>query len=178
MRLFNYLNMAISQIDIAIADTHVREISYFGALIGGLVGALLGGFDDYLKALLIFMVIDYITGLMVGKQGNKLNSKIGFIGLKRKVTILIAVIVGSVVDRYILRDGEVFRTAVIFMYLSNEGISIIENCSKLGVPIPKKLQKILEQLNDNDDVDEVLKNDDEINKIFEEQNNENYEEKN
>lgn len=147
IRLFSYLNVAI-------AETNVREISYYGGAVGIFIIGLLGGLDDFLKALIIFMVIDYLTGVLVAWQRKKLSSSTGFTGLRRKGTILLLVILGSVVDTYILQKGQVVRTAVIFTYLSNEGISILENCSNLGLPIPKKLKSVLEQLNDTDSDEE------------------------
>lgn len=128
----------------------MREINLVGTMFGGLVGALFGGLDGFLKALIVFMVIDYITGVMVACHFKELSSAIGFIGIIRKGAILLLVILGTVVDTYILQNGQVVRTAVIFAYISNEGISILENCSKLGLAIPKKFQNVLKQLNDDD----------------------------
>lgn len=171
MRFLNILSSTISNLNIAISDTNVREACYAWTVVGALAGALFGGLDGFLKALIIFMVIDYLTGLMVAWQNEKVSSKIGFVGLRRKGTILLLVILGTVVDTYILQKGQVVRTAVIFTYLSNEGISILENCSNLGLPIPKKLKKVLEQLNDDEEA-EAVKKDVEIDKTFEQQNNE------
>ncbi len=123
-------------------------------LLGGLFAYLFGELDAFLYALIIFIVIDYITGLMIAFNNKKLSSSVGFKGITKKCTMLLMVIVANIIDKNILQDGNVIRTAVIFFYLSNEGISIIENASALGVPVPKKLLKVLEQIND----DEVLEN--------------------
>lgn len=174
MWIINILNNTISNFNLAISETHVREASYIWLVVGGFVGALFGGLDGFLRALIIFMVIDYITGVMVAWQEHKWSSEIGFEGLRKKGTILLLVILGTVVDTYILQKGQVVRTAVIFTYLSNEGISILENCSNLGLPIPKKLKSVLEQLNDTDSDEEKKtvkenNNDDETEEIEEDE---------
>lgn len=94
------------------------------------------------------MVIDYITGVMVGISQKKLSSEVGFKGICKKVLIFLLVGVGSIVDTRIIGEGNVVRTAVVFFYLSNEGISILENVAIIGLPVPKKLKDVLEQLND------------------------------
>lgn len=164
----------VSYLSVAIAETNVREISYYGGVIGIFIIGLMGGLDGFLKALIIFMVIDYLTGVLVAWQRKKLSSEVGFEGLRKKGTILLLVILGSVVDTYILQKGQAVRTAVIFTYLSNEGISILENCSNLGLPIPKKLKSVLEQLNDTDSDEEKKtvkenNNDDETEEIEEDE---------
>lgn len=115
--------------------------------VGGVVGSFLGGVDGFLYALIVFVVIDYITGVMVGISQKKLSSEIGFKGIAKKVLIFLLVGVGSIIDAKILGEGSVVRTAVVFFYLSNEGISILENVSIIGLPIPQKLKDVLEQLN-------------------------------
>ena len=115
--------------------------------IGGFIGSFLGGVDGFLYALIAFVVIDYITGVMVGITQKKLSSEVGFKGIFKKVLIFLLVGVGSIVDTKILGEGNAIRTAVVFFYLSNEGISILENVAIIGLPIPQKLKEILEQLN-------------------------------
>ncbi len=117
------------------------------AAIGGWLGWLLGGWDGFLYALVVFVVIDYLTGLMAAVVEKKLSSEVGFRGIFKKVLIFMLVGIGSVIDQQIIGDGSVLRTAVIFFYISNEGISIIENAGRIGLPIPQKLKEILEQLN-------------------------------
>lgn len=116
--------------------------------IGGYLGFFLGGWDGFLNALTIFVVLDYITGIMVGIVEKKVSSDIGARGIFKKVLIFTLVGVGHILDTYILGKGGVIRTAVIFFYLSNEGISILENSAKIGLPIPEKLKDVLVQLKD------------------------------
>jgi toxin secretion/phage lysis holin len=115
--------------------------------IGGYIGYFLGGIDGFMYALITFVVIDYITGLMVAVVEKKMSSEVGFAGIFRKVLIFILVGISNIVDVHLIKNGSAIRTAVIFFYISNEGISIIENAAKIGLPIPKKLKDILEQLN-------------------------------
>ena len=115
---------------------------------GGFLGWFLGGIDGFLYALIAFTVIDYITGVMCAITDKKLSSSVGFKGICRKVLIFTMVGIGNIVDVYVLGQGGVLRTAVIFFYLSNEGVSILENSAHLGLPIPEKLKEVLEQLHD------------------------------
>lgn len=123
---------------------------YGFATIGGFLGYFLGGFDGFLYALVTFVVIDYITGLMVAVIEKKLSSEIGFRGIFKKVLIFCLVGIGHIIDLHLIKSGSVVRTAVIFFYISNEGISILENTALIGLPVPKKLKDILEQLKDKD----------------------------
>ena len=115
---------------------------------GGFLGWFLGGFDGFLYALIAFTVIDYITGVMCAITDKKLSSSVGFKGICRKVLIFTLVGIGNIVDVYVLGQGGVLRTAIIFFYLSNEGVSIMENTAHLGLPIPTKLKEVLEQLHE------------------------------
>lgn len=115
--------------------------------IGGVLGVFLGGMDGLIYALLAFSVIDYVTGIMCAIDKKELSSSVGFKGIARKIIIFSLVEVANILDVYILGHVGVLRAAVIFFYLSNEGISILENTSKLGLPVPEKLQNILQQLN-------------------------------
>ncbi len=101
-------------------------------------------------ALLAFVVIDYLTGIMVAVLEKKLSSEIGFRGIFKKILIFILVGIGNIIDVYIIGNGSSVRTAVIFFYISNEGISIFENIGKIGLPIPEKLKNALEQINEED----------------------------
>ena len=116
------------------------------AVVGGWLGYFLGGWDGFLYALLTFVVIDYITGLMCAVLDKKLSSEVGFRGIFKKVLIFSLVAIGHIIDKNVIGDGFVIRTAVIFFYLSNEGISILENAVHVGLPVPQKLKDILEQL--------------------------------
>jgi toxin secretion/phage lysis holin len=117
--------------------------------LGGWLGWFLGGCDGLLFALVAFVVIDYITGIMCAVVDKKLSSAVGFKGIFKKVLIFALVGVGHILDTRVIGAGSVLRTAVIFFYLSNEGISLLENAGHLGLPIPKKLKSILEQLHDH-----------------------------
>ena len=121
--------------------------------LGGFLGWFLGGADGFLYALIAFVVIDYITGVMCAISDKSLSSEVGFRGICRKVLIFILVGVGNLLDVYILGEAGVLRTAVIFFYLSNEGVSLIENAAHLGLPIPAKLKAVLEQLHDRSEKD-------------------------
>ena len=118
---------------------------------GGFLGWFLGGVDGFLYALIAFTVIDYITGVMCAITDKKLSSSVGFKGICRKVLIFTLVGIGNIVDVYVLGQGGVLRTAVIFFYLANEGLSIVENAARLGIPIPQKLRIMLEQLKEENE---------------------------
>lgn len=125
-----------------------NTIQLIFTVIGGWLGYFLGGCDGLLYALIAFVVIDYITGIMCAVVDKNLSSEIGFKGICRKVLIFILVGIANIVDIQIVGTGSVLRTAVIFFYLSNEGISLLENSGHLGLPIPQKMMDILEQLHD------------------------------
>ena len=118
------------------------------AAVGGWLGYFLGGCDGLLIALVVFTVVDYITGLMCAISDRKLSSEVGFRGICRKVLIFFLVGVANILDVEIIGIGSVLRTAIIFFYLSNEGVSLLENAAHLGLPIPKKLKDVLAQLHD------------------------------
>ena len=121
------------------------------AAVGGWLGYFLGGFDGLLYALIAFMVVDYITGVMCAIVDKTLSSAVGFKGICRKVLILALVGIAHILDANIIGDGSVLRTAVIFFYLSNEGVSLLENAAHLGLPIPEKMKEILAQLHNRAD---------------------------
>lgn len=123
--------------------------------VGGWLGWFLGGCDGLLYALVLFVVVDYITGVMCAAADHKLSSEVGFKGICRKVLIFLLVGIGHVLDAQIIGTGSVLRTAVIFFYLSNEGVSLLENAGHLGLPIPEKLKIVLEQLHDKAEKDET-----------------------
>ncbi len=119
----------------------------FSAL-GGFLGWFLGGMDGFLYALIAFVVIDYITGVMCAIADKNLSSGVGFKGICRKVLIFALVGIGNIIDVQVLGSPGVLRTAVIFFYLSNEGVSILENSTHLGLPVPEKLKEVLAQLHE------------------------------
>lgn len=122
--------------------------------VGGWLGYFLGGCDGLLYALLAFVVLDYLTGLMCAIVDKKLSSEIGFKGIFKKVLIFVMVGIGHIIDVQVLGSVGVLRTAVIFFYLSNEGVSLVENAAHLGLPIPAKLKAVLEQLHDRAEKEE------------------------
>lgn len=122
------------------------------AALGGLAGFMFGELDGLMVALIAFIVLDYITGILVGTAKRRLSSHTSFVGLVKKALILVIVAVAHIVDTQILGgQNSVFRSAACCLYIANEGLSILENCGELGVPLPSKLRSVLEQLkNDND----------------------------
>ena len=124
------------------------------AAIGGGIGWFLGGADGFLYALIAFVVIDYITGVMCAIVDKKLSSAVGFRGIFKKVLIFLLVGVANILDAQVIGAGCVLRTAVIFFYISNEGVSLLENAGHLGLPIPTKLKAVLEQLHDRAEKEE------------------------
>lgn len=120
------------------------------AVLGSLLGFLLGGFDGYLVTLVGFILIDYLTGLALAVARRQLSSEIGFVGILKKMLILVMVAMGHLLDVNLLGGGATMRTAVIFFYAANEGISITENLGCLGFPIPGKLKQVLAQLREEE----------------------------
>ena len=127
---------------------NVTQVAF--ATVGGFVGWFLGGFDGFLYALVAFVAIDYLTGVMCAINDKTLSSAVGFRGICRKVLIFAMVGLANILDVYILGEGSVLRTAVIFFYLSNEGVSMLENAAHLGMPVPDKLKDVLEQLHERE----------------------------
>lgn len=125
----------------------------FSAL-GGWLGYFLGGCDGLLYALIAFVVIDYITGVMCAIINRELSSEVGFKGIFRKVLIFLLVGIANIIDVQVIGTGAVLRTAVIFFYISNEGVSLLENAGHLGLPIPEKIKTVLEQLHDRAEKEE------------------------
>lgn len=121
------------------------------AAIGGWLGYFLGGLDGLLIALIVFMVLDYITGIMCAIADKKLSSEVGFRGICKKVLILMLVGVAHIVDVHVVGTGSALRGAVLCFYLSNEGLSLLENAAHLGLPVPDKLKDILAQLHNRED---------------------------
>lgn len=116
--------------------------------VGGWLGWFLGGCDGLLYALIAFVVIDYITGVMCAINDHTLSSEVGFRGICRKVLIFLLVGIANILDVNVIGTGSVLRTAVIFFYISNEGVSLLENAAHLGLPVPEAIKTVLEQLHD------------------------------
>ena len=122
--------------------------------LGGWLGYFLGGMDGLLIALIVFAVLDYITGVMCAIEDKTLSSAVGFRGIARKVIIFMLVGVGHILDTHVVGTGSALRTAVICFYLSNEGVSLLENASHLGLPVPERLKSVLEQIHKRGEKDE------------------------
>ena len=120
--------------------------------IGAVIGIFIGGADGLIKALIIFAIVDYITGVAAAAIEHRLNSEIGFKGITKKLLLFCIVGVAHVLDLYVLGTGAVCRSAVVLFYIANEGLSIVENVARCGLPIPDKLRVILEQLKEDNNV--------------------------
>ena len=118
------------------------------AAVGGWLGYYLGGCDGLLLALVAFAAADYLTGVMCAVSDRNLSSNVGFKGICRKVLIFLLVGIANILDVHVIGTGSVLRTAVIFFYISNEGVSLLENAAHLGLPVPGKIKVVLEQLHD------------------------------
>ena len=125
-----------------------NTIQLIFSAVGGWLGYFLGGCDGLLYALIAFVVIDYITGVMCAIINRELSSAVGFKGIFRKVLIFLLVGIANIIDVQVIGTGAVLRTAVIFFYISNEGVSLLENAGHLGLPIPERVKAVLEQLHD------------------------------
>ena len=123
-------------------------IQFVFTAVGGWLGYFIGGCDGLLIALVVFVAVDYVTGVMCAISDKKLSSEVGFKGICRKVLIFLLVGIANILDVQVIGTGSVLRTAVIFFYLSNEGVSLLENAAHLGLPVPEKMKDILEQLHD------------------------------
>jgi toxin secretion/phage lysis holin len=120
------------------------------AAVGGGIGWFFGELDGFFYALLAFVVIDYLTGVMCAIADRSLSSEVGFRGIFRKVLIFVMVGAGHILDAQVVGTGDALRTAVIFFYISNEGVSLLENAAHIGLPVPEKLKAVLAQLHDRD----------------------------
>ena len=121
------------------------------AVAGAIVGFLFGPIDGMFYALIAFVVLDYIIGVIAAIFSRELSSSVGFKGICKKVLLLSIVALGNIIDVQIIGSGSTLRTAVIFVFLANEGISLLENSAKLGLPVPKALTKVLEQFKNKDE---------------------------
>lgn len=121
------------------------------AAVCAVCGFLFGRLDGLLYALIAFMILDYVTGIIAAWVRRELSSTVGFTGIAKKVFILALVAVGHILDAHVLGGGSVCRSAVIGFYLANEGISILENAGNIGLPLPKKLIDVLKQLENKEE---------------------------
>lgn len=125
------------------------------AVIGGWLGWFLGECDGLMYALIAFVVADYVTGVMCAVSDKQLSSEVGFKGICRKVLIFVLVGMANILDMHVIGTGCVLRTAVLFFYISNEGVSVLENAGHLGLPIPAKLLDVLEQLHEDAEQEDI-----------------------
>ena len=132
----------------------LNVIQLIFSALGGWLGYFLGGCDGLLYTLLAFTAIDYITGVMCAVNDHTLSSEVGFRGICRKVLIFMLVGIANILDADVVGTGSVLRTAVIFFYISNEGVSLLENAAHLGLPVPEKIKTVLEQLHDRAEKEE------------------------
>ena len=126
-----------------------RFTEFFKLVFGGIVTAVsgfLGGMDGIMYALIVFITIDYITGVAVAVKQKKLSSEVGFKGIFKKVIIIALVGVANLIDRFVMGNGDMVRTAIILYYIGNEGVSLLENAAAFDIPLPDRLKNILKQL--------------------------------
>lgn len=128
-----------------------KNLQCISGIVCAVCAFLFGRLDGLFYALIAFMVLDYITGIIVACIRKNLSSETGFKGIAKKVFILVLVAVANILDTQIVGDSSVCRSAVIGFYIANEGISITENAVKMGVPVPRKIVDVLEQLKKKDE---------------------------
>lgn len=132
----------------------LKHIQTALVVVGAALGYFVGGLDGFMIVLIIFMVIDYITGVMCAIRDKSVSSRTGFAGICKKILILVMVGMANMLDVYVIQTGSMLRTAALFFYISNEGISILENMGNLGIRIPRKIRDVLEQLHDKSEHDD------------------------
>ena len=125
------------------------------AVIGGWLGWFLGECDGLMYALIAFVIADYVTGVMCAVSDKRLSSEVGFKGICRKVLVFVLVGMANILDMHVIGTGCVLRTAVLFFYISNEGVSVLENAGHLGLPIPARLLNVLEQLHEDAEQEDI-----------------------
>ncbi|WP_459482135.1 phage holin family protein [Clostridium saccharoperbutylacetonicum] len=128
----------------------LKYFKTFIAVLGTILTWLFGAWDTPLCILVLFMALDYATGLLRGYINKELSSDIGLKGIARKAVIFIVLIVAVALDRLLNTGTWLFRSLICYFYIANEGLSLLENCATLGVPIPKKILEALAQLKDGE----------------------------
>lgn len=123
-----------------------RFIELIIATLGAWIGFFLGECDKLIIALVVFIIADYLTGVMRAIIEKRLSSEVGFRGICKKVLIFVMVGIANVLDTKVIGAPGVLRTAAIFFYISNEGISLLENAVAVGLPVPEQIREVLEQL--------------------------------
>ena len=131
-------------------ENFLADFKYFVAAVGTGLTWLFGTWDMALIVLIVFMFMDYLTGLLRAIVNKEVSSDVGLKGITRKATIFIVLIVAVLLDRLLNTGTWVFRTLICYFYIANEGISLLENCAGLGLPIPERLKDSLAQLKDGE----------------------------
>lgn len=126
------------------------------AIGAGIVTALLGGWDNALEILLIIIILDYVTGVASAFKSKTVSSGVGFMGLMKKASMFLVVILAAQIDRITGNTAAMFRTCTAFFFIANDAISVLENVGELGLQLPKFLTKALLKLRDENDEPEVL----------------------
>lgn len=129
-----------------------RWLKGFAVALGGLLTNYLGGWDTVMQVLVIFVVLDYLTGIIAAWYEKKLDSGVGYRGIPKKILVFAIVGLAYQIDKTL--GQELFRSLATWFYLANEALSVIENCGRVGVPIPSFLRTALEQLKDKSDAGE------------------------
>ena len=125
------------------------------AVIGGWLGWFLGECDGLMYALIAFVIADYVTGVMCAVSDKRLSSEVGFKGICRKVLIFVLVGMANILDMHVIGTGCVLRTAVLFFYISNEGVSVLANAGPFGLPVPARPLNVLEQLHEEAEEEDI-----------------------
>ena len=120
-------------------------VKIFFTFFGSLIGFFLGDLDIFIYSLTAFVICDYISGIIRAGFERKLSSKIGFKGILKKIMIFIIVGIANICDKNLIKNQAMIRSSIIFFYIANEGLSILENALAMDLPIPKKLKILLEQ---------------------------------
>ena len=129
--------------------------TFIWGLIVGMLSYLFGEFDGFLQVLITLSAVDYLSGLCVGYERKNLSSATGFKGIARKVMIFALVGIANLIDKELLNDAHTLKTAVCLFYIGNEGMSIIENADKLGIPLPNALIKRFKQYKEEHEHSEI-----------------------
>lgn len=132
-------------------NNHFENFEVVLSLSGGVLGWVFGGFDSLIHALIAFAAMDYVTGVLLAVFEKRVSSEIGYKGILKKVMMFVLAALGNIIDKQVIGSGSSLRTMIILFYLSNEGISILENAGKMGLPLPQKLKDAIQQLNENND---------------------------
>ena len=124
---------------------------------GAVLGFMFGELDGLFYALIAFVILDYGTGVAVAIAKKRLSSEIGFKGICKKIMLFVVVAVANIIDTYVIHSGSALRTATLFLFIANEGISLLENAADMGIPIPKKILEVLKQLRtDGENKDDLI----------------------